>query len=375
MNVTRIKPREFPPVEQNIERPEKLSPSSLSKLDSCPRSFYFYGKYGGGAGSSAMASGSAWHLWAEKVLTHMRDSGLHQFEPDVGRDWMSAVLSDHKELVVPESFHDGLRQMCWNFCEAFYLEPSQVLSIEQMWEIRIGEWLVRGKIDLAELEGANMGRVRDWKTGFHLPSVDDVTKDFKSRFYCLLLAEGAPEGTERTAPLLNRVYSEQVFPRYTDSETGEMVSRGFEMDANAISDFKRSIELLLEKVEHGLESGEWPAQAGSHCSRCPSPKECPIPAHLNVNLPLSSEHEAQTAGALVLDLEKRKKVLDAAMKDWAKEEGSFMVGDLEFGFASQESRTLDKEALAQALQSDEPVDPSDLYVTRHSTRFGKRKGQ
>lgn len=365
--------RDFPPLETAPERPEKLSQSSLSKLDTCPRSAYLYFRYGGGIGSAAMAAGSAFHAWAEKVIKHMAANDMSEFPPDVGRDWMSVVLSEHKELVVPESQHDALRQMCWNFCEAFVFFPSFLIACEEMWEAEVSGWKIRGRIDLAETEVSGVARVTDWKTSFHLPPQEEVAKGFQGRLYAFLIAQGAPEGQERELAPLARVSFSQVFPRYTDSETGEMISRGFEMDANELADFRRSLELLVERAEHGFETGEWPAQAGSHCSRCPAPVECPIPDHLNPHLPLPDERSAQEAASLSMDFDRRRKALEAAQKEWVKENGSFMCGDLECGFDLTESRTLDKEALDRALQSQEPVDVDELYKVRHASRFGKRK--
>ena len=181
-----------------------------------------------------------------------------------------------------------------------------------MIELELGGWTMRGKLDFAEIGPPFGALVRDYKTSINIPSRDEVengAKSFQGRFYALLLLFGIPEGEQ--FPLgkgLDTCRVELAYPRYTSEDTGEMISRGVEWSRDQLVDFKRSIEDHLAKIDHGFETGEWPAQPGSWCAECPARSECPLPEVVHEIAEVASVEQAEEALALHLtrDAEQRK---------------------------------------------------------------------
>jgi hypothetical protein len=354
------------------EPPEKASQSLLARIDVCPYSGALYLDYKGGPQTAAMARGEAFHSFAEQATNMLINEGETNMPPEVAKDLMQAILEDRTDLALPAHEHEACRIMAWNWGSAMFIEPDQVLCNETMVELEVGMWKIRGRIDLA-LSRPDGIEVIDYKTSLALPTAEQYEGNFQGLDYSLMIAEGVPEG--ETAPLGKGVatfYRSQLFPRYTDKD-GSLVRREAVADRAQLHDFKRTIESHLEKLTHGLATGEWAASPGSHCVTCPASSECPIPADLRDVKTIGTEGDALEVAQRIRFTEKDLKDDKAALKLYVDENGELRDGDEVWGFTYSESEVAkDKDAIKQAL-ADAGQDPAHFYSLRKSTRFGKKK--
>jgi hypothetical protein len=366
--------RTLPPVSKaqlaKIERPEKISQTALSHFDACPRSALLYWKHKGGPQTAAMARGEVFHHFVEQSVEQLVEAGEKQMPPEVAKANIMALIGERTDLHLPEYEQNALRAMAWNWAEATMIDPDQIVGLEQMIELEIGDWIVRGKLDFAEI-GPFGALVRDYKTSIAMPSQDEIengAKSFQGRFYALLLLFGIPEGeTLSLGKGLDECRVELVYPRFTNSETGELISREVTWNRDQLTDFRNTLQGHLERITHGFDSGEWPAQAGSHCSICPAQHECPIPEQLRPRI-IESVDEATEALELhfTRDAEQRKlmKAVSAFHEDYA---APIFMGDYSYDRRLEERRNVDWEAAG-----DGPVLPEHISIVP-STPFRKRK--
>lgn len=381
--------RELPPVEENVPRPATASQTLLAKLDSCPRSGYLYLKHAGGPSSPALVRGTIFHRFAEEAVNTMLQTGETQMPPDVARELAQAIIEESDEPL-PAAEQDAIRLMAFHWAESTAIDPGTVAAVEQLFELELGDWTVRGKIDLALILGET-AVVRDYKTSLAIPGREQAERDFQLWFYALLLAEGRIEG--KPMPLaagLNDFYCELVFPRYRDKETTELVSRGVEITRSQLVEFRAAVERILRLLDKSLETGEWPAVPGSHCAYCPAAGECPIPAALREHsqadgsgrpvevAEITNLAEAEDAALRWHFHDALAKGLNKSLRAFASENGPVYFGDYALDFTYQESRGVkDREALMVAIHKTlaygEPFDIHEHFPVKQTTRFGRRK--
>jgi hypothetical protein len=419
--------RELPPVEP-VDRPRRLSQSLLRGFDRCQRSAYLYLKHHGGAPSHDMDRGTAFHVFAERAVKLMIEQEEERIPPELAKELMAEVLRERGDLTVPVEEQDRLRQMAYHFAEGVWIDPARVIAVERKFVLPVGDWQVSGKVDFASMsEDGQTAEVWDWKTSFAMASYDDLAttmpdgrraaKAFQLLLYVLLLAYGYPEAKGETCDACEgsgRFYSPDVggernpdcatcegrgYFATLDPPLGEHVQvfQGFELYPQYLFDDgigKRGpltvtrpelmdhmawLEGLVEKLAGKLESWDFPAVPGSHCTECPARAECPLPAHLRDHAgEINSAEQASEAAELVeldeRDLRARKKEL----RNWGGFDGPIRYGtDKVFDFTEQESRSIDHEALQaaveRAVQYGDPFEFEDHVKVSRSTRFRSRK--
>lgn len=375
--------REFPPVEENVERPESLRQTLLADFDKCPRSGYLSLKYGGGIPTHAQARGSAFHLLAEIATKELVQNGEVQYPPELARDLMDQILrgeikpEDGEALVVPASEHDSLRAMAWNWAKATQLYLPAIRGVERQAYLEVEGWRVHGTLDVALIDG-QAGMVHDYKTRFTIPNQEEFERQFQGQFYGLLLAEGRWTDTdERVAPEgLDEVQVVQRYPRHYYEDTGTLAERSTVYDQADLLDCKVAVQAILKRVEDGLETGVYPAIPGFHCGFCAAPHECPIPEQFRTIDTINSLEEAEAAGQRWDKLVAEANRLKGSIRAWAdaNEAERIAIGeDLELAFIVTRSEPVkNKEALKKALATN-VGNPADFFSQRTSTKFDKRR--
>jgi hypothetical protein len=290
---------------------------------------------------------------------------------EVVKDYMQAILDERIDLALPPAEHDACRIAAWNWGTGFAIEPEFIVGVETMLEVEVGDWTLRGKIDLAQIV-AGTAVVHDWKTSLGYPSQETFDNDFQMLFYALLMLEGHPEDAD--TPLgrgLDGVHVKGHWPRIKSDEGGYFTRSAYK-DRAQVYDFKRSIESGLVKLEYGLAMGEWKASPGSHCSYCPAPRECPIPA---IELPVivATEGQASEAGGRLIRLEDEVKALRAGMKGYVEENGEVVIGDQVYRLVAVETESArSKDEIKDALAAG-GLDPEEFYRKSRSMRFKREK--
>jgi hypothetical protein len=378
--------RDFPPVEP-VEPPPTFRQSLLDKGDRCPRSAYLYMKYDGGGTSHAMDRGTAFHAMAEQATREMIANGEVQMDPQMCRDLIEQIIRERKDLTIPIEEHEGLRQMAWNWGKATKINPANIIGVERKAGLQIGDRIVHGTIDLAYQAGSK-GIVIDYKSSLAMPAQEQFERQFQGQFYGLLLAEGRWINEDENGEFeswgdrcvdgpLSEVVVFQVFPRFFDEDTGKLAARTVTFDVADLVDFKVALVGLVEKFEHGLETGLWPAVPGYHCGICPKASECPIPeAYRDITTIENDEDATKLAQRFDRETANLKKIR-ASLRAYseATEKPISLGPDAELGFFPVKSAPIkDKDKLLEAMEKGMGKEEAAKHFTeRTSTRFDKRR--
>lgn len=412
--------RKFPPVpeDERPDRPRRLSQTFLRTADRCRRAGLLYLKYRGGPTTHALDRGSVFHLFAERAVNLLIEQDEPQLPPEIAKDLMAECLADPR-FTVPSEEVDGLRVMAYHFAEGVVIDPATVVAVERKFVLDIGGWQVVGKLDVAWLRDQLAG-VFDWKTTYAIPPQDEFDQSFQTPLYALCLAEGKPivehpcqscdgggewfnaDGQSETCEACDgHGYTEEVepyalaahadfielaelYPRFLWNEG--MAQRTRTVSRAELHDFRLQLEALVSKVDSAFESGNWPAVVGDHCSECPAPSECPIPAHLRAHRgSIDTVEQAAEAAERIdrdeADLSARK----TELRNTAKHLGPIRFGrNLIYEFQSQERTEVRKaggrsdwpglaEAIERSVQFGEPFDLDQWLRRSASTTFKKRK--
>jgi hypothetical protein len=359
---------DLPPVEENIDRTEHASQTFLDRFSLCPRSAYLYRKHEGGPRSHAMDRGVLIHAVFEKQLRLMVEQGEHYVPPELAKDLAAELLAERTDLVVPPGEADAVRLMAFHLAEGIAIDPSTVVAIEDTFELPLGDFILRGRIDAAFLPEKDRLVVWDLKSSLAVPNQEDFEHSFQHPFYAVLLAFGKPAGSPfGIGQGVQWFEMVNLYPRYLSDhgipERRHIISR------NELLDHR----LYLEAT-HAFESGEWPAVPGSHCSTCAAPTLCPLPSvlrdHQGEITTFEQACEAAEWWKFTTDQAARVK---KDLKGFAEHEGrSIPIGaDLELAFSYSESPTLPD--LRELLEEDGPVDLKGRVKVRKSTTFAARK--
>lgn len=369
--------RSFPPVEENIERPETLSQTLLSKHDKCPRSAYLMRKYR--TGSVEMDRGTAAHDVFERLTNLSLSEGEPVIPGDVGRAEADAVMTERTDLVLPAAEQDAVRAMAWNWCEGMTVDPETFIGAEVPLEIEIGGWLVTCRIDLVEGQGSTI-YIHDYKTGLNIRKREEIQRGFQGKLYALTVLFGQHRETGLNLGAgINDVWFYETYPRYRDKESGGLIKKEGVWTRTELAEFRVSLERNIERFAESLETGDWPARDGSWCSECPAQTECPIPAHLRSVEQITSVSEAEDAFSHKMALEREARRLQTGLRGFVKDHGQpIFVGDYAFDAAvSQSKEVIDWDELIVGLtrtsELGAPFEINDHIRIKQSTKFGKRK--
>jgi hypothetical protein len=330
-------------VDVDTPLPSQMSVTLGVKADACPRDAHLYLKHRGQSSAGPLLRGSLAHLAFERIITELMVRGEESlFAPQPGEDPLAAAaevsqmtkewvdaLAEETGWPLSEAEIDEARVMAYHMAIGNAVDPSTVVAVEQAFilELEDGGRLL-GKVDLAAMRPGGVLWVRDYKTSFYVPPSEDVSKMIQVPWYAALLLWGRPydrvqctacagaggvdvtygdvptlavepcphcEGRgyveEIGEPLgLDRYVSwvlcEQVYPRFLNAE-GMMATRtvrapdGREMWGPAdLRDKAAAASRVWRRVVHGVETREWPAKSGDHCSTCTASPACPIPSVL-----------------------------------------------------------------------------------------------
>jgi hypothetical protein len=374
MTVATADYRDFPPVEENVERPEAVRQSVLARHDKCPRSAYLALKYD--RSSVAMDRGTAFHAFVERAIETMRDHDEQTMPGEQARELADAVMAELTDLVLPAEEQDAIRLMAWNWAESFVLDWNTIIGVEVPLSMELGGFTLTGRLDLIEAAGPTLFS-KDWKTSLAIRKREEVQRGFQGKMYALLLLEGVTSEGMTLGAGVNDVWFYETYPRYRTDE-GALRAQEASWTRPEVREFKVSLERNLQRFADSFETGDWPARDGSWCSTCPAQTECPIPAHLRAVEQITSVSEAEDAFSLKMALERESRRLQSGLRGWTQDNGPIYQGDYAFDATVQESNeVIDWEELRMALyrtaEFGAPFDPTKHIRVKQSTKFGKRK--
>lgn len=370
--------RNFPAVEENVERPETLSQTLLAKHDKCPRAGYFTIRDRYGKSSIPMDRGSAFHEVVEKATLLLIEQGEPMMPGEVAKDLADATMREHPEWVLPTAEQDAVRLMAWNWAEATVLELDKILGVEIPLEVELGGFTLTCRIDRAECVGNDL-YLYDYKTSLNVRRREELQRGFQGQFYALAMLYGYHQETGETfGSGIQSVTFSEVYPRYRRDD-GTLASPEGAWTRSELHEFRVSLERNVEALERSLGTGDWPARDGSWCGECPAPQECPIPEHLREVPHIETAADAEAAFSHKLALDKEGRRLQAGMREFVKRSGRpIFVGDLAFDASYSESRSVKDwdgfmEAVRHAVEHNVELKLEDHVQVRGSTKFAKRK--
>lgn len=368
--------RDFPPVEENIERPDSLRQSLLKKHDCCPRSAYLMRRYE--TASIPMDRGTAFHQTVERAIELMMEQGEPKIPGEVARELADAVMAERTDLVLPTREQDAVRLMAWNWAEGFLLDPKAVVGVEVPVELEVGGFTLTGTIDLLEAHGQTL-YIHDWKTSLNIRKREEVQRGFQGQFYGLACLEGVHAETK--LPLgtgINDVWFYETYPRYRDKDSGALVAKEGSWTRSELHEFRISLERNVTVFERALETGDWPARSGSWCAECPAPTECPIPERLRQLDSIGSVAEAEAMFEKKIALERDSRRVQSSLRGWADPNGPIYAGD--YAFDGQDQQTNEVKdwdlldlAINRSAEFGVPFKREDHIRPKRSVRFAKRK--
>lgn len=381
--ITALNLRDFPPVEENIERPETLSQTLLAKHDKCPRSAYLSRRYK--TGSIEMDRGIALHETLERCEKLMSEREEWTIPGDVAKDMAEAVMSERSGLVLPAVEQDRVRAMAWNWAESRYgtIDPETLVGIELPLRLELAGFVLTCRLDRVEVANQTL-YLPDYKSGWP-GRREDTQSSFQGQFYGVASLFGErywPDDPTREPVTIGTgidyVCFEEVFPRRRDDETGELIVLEGHWSRTELFEFKSSLERNVERFAASLITGDWPARDGSWCGQCPAPTECPIPEHLREVEQITSEEEAQAVFSRKLAHEREGRGMQTGLREWMKEHGPIFVGDYAFDAAISEGQEVKdwpslELALYQSLELGVPFKRDDHIRAKVSTKYAKRK--
>jgi len=367
---------------------KKISQSFLARMDVCPFSAKLYVDYREPrVQTHAMARGEAFHALAEWMVGECVRRGEEQVPPDVAREQIEQICDERMDLAIPHHERDALRAMAWNLALAFNVDLANPPKTEIDVEAKVKGWLIRGRIDWLTFVGEHDVYIQDWKTALAMRSQEDFERSFQVYLYALLLAEANPR--------LENFHLAETYPRfvskrctacgtYCDGHAGEckecsaaefeppqLARRRVTIGKRELHDFRRSLESLIDKLNGAIAEDRWPASPGSHCSTCPAQPDCPLPRPLRP-LEVISKAQAIKAAQNLDRMEAEAKRIKSALREWVSENGELRYGDMEFAFTPVVTNSIDKDAMARALERGN-IDPRQFQKSSTSSRFGKKK--
>lgn len=330
MPETAVDYRDLPPLPTDelakVTPPEKFSQSILAKWDTCHRSAFLYRKYRGGPQSPAMVRGEVFHRFVEESVQYLIEAGERSMPPEVAKPRIMELI---REYSLPEYEQDALRRMAFHWANSTVIEPDRIVGLEEMIEMEVGPYTVRGKLDHAQISVLGHAEVDDYKTSLSMPSQDDLekgSKGFQLKFYAALMLWGKPEGESlRLGEGINEVRARLVFPRFVYPEgherAGEMIDREVTYTREQLTDFRDSLLLHCEQLEEAFETGKFQATDGSHCSECPAYSECPLPDALHSHEQIESMDQAIEVAKLIDFRDSEQRADRKALKEFCDENG------------------------------------------------------
>lgn len=397
------------PIEP-VERPARYSQSFLRLADNCRRGAYLYLRHGDDQVSHAMDRGTLLHAVHERMVQTLLKQGDRAFiEPDEemlvreGHDVrkvagrvaavtaaiVDEVAAEMPWLTVPSAERDLVRVCAFHLAVGFPVALDGLVALERKFVLDVvvdaKPVTVSGIIDLAFAAGS-VGQVDDLKTAIHVPDQERFEQSFQTKLYAAMLAFGYPvvgEGPEeaREAPLggrLQYIRAREVYPRKLTG-SGHVPTREKTYTRGELADFIAfDLAGVIRDVEWSFTESRWPAVPGSHCSTCPAPALCPIPADLNMNRPLDEE-DAADAAELLDRLQARKTGLVDRLRERLKAtvqaSGPVRYGtDMVFEGVVGTKKETDWRALQQAVDAGQPVeDVQAVKKEKPSTTYKARK--
>lgn len=240
----------------------RLSPTKLNTYLTCPRQyFYSYIRKLPRRARSYFSFGTSLH----SALQEFHEQGGSRTQ-EVGalleglqNSWVDAGYATPQEQA--ERFDLG-QQLLESYYQAESFRqsdraPSDTLFMEKTLSTPLDGFVLTGRIDRVDRRPDGLVEVLDYKSGWYVPTQEDLENDLAIAIYQLLVA------TElRTAPVLGTIYNLRA---------NEAVS--IQRDQARLEAVRENVTELFHILDRDEEYVPTP---GAHCDHCDYSRYCPV---------------------------------------------------------------------------------------------------
>lgn len=319
-----------------------LSHSAITLFEGCPLRFKAerLDKIPVRKGPPLMIGGF-FHEWAQRYVTHLRDTGQQTdmaaaprlFEDAWAKRRTERALKEYAD--VPESLHGAIAPLVTKFTETHAFEPARILGVED--EVCLDEkwnrvdWFdkerafFRAKMDLRYLRPAKDGATRlticDFKTGYAAVSQSEVAEDPQLRRYAMVEGILSPDEPE--------VDVELDYVRLG-------ITRRATITSEAAFGERKRVLAVSDRVEERIRKQDWPATPGAACGDCPLWHDaCPARKEAAPFRAIQNEEEAAQAVGMMSMKEQELKILRGQVKAYTDTHGPVASGGMVYGPSSE----------------------------------------
>jgi hypothetical protein len=258
-------------------------------------------------------------------------------------------------LRIPAEVHAEAREIVEEFASCTMFVPGRIIAVEDLLSdkpllsVQIGNYLYRGRLDMAEFEDSTDTLiVEDYKTNRQIASQKQVEYDLSLPGYALLAIANIPRAAK----------TKHVVMRLTFVRFGQTVE--YECEVADLELARRRIIRAGDLISTAIAKDDFPATPGDLCDHCPYSNLCP---HESREIPRSDNLESIVSLAEdVLVMERKIADRNAAIKKWCAEQGTVKVNGVEFGHFVEAKNSWNKVELIEFLQGQ---DASAEYLAKY----------
>lgn len=216
---------------------------------------------------------------------------------------------------------------------------------------------VSARIDNYEVRD-RVGRIRDWKTGPHVPSEGDVAGHVQLPLYALQLEHQL--GITCDLWVCDEVYVAAGITRTVALDRNDVV---------AVGDY---LATALERIDAAWAGNVFPPSPGSWCAYCPRPERCPLPEEYRPAAFIAGADQLREQITALLADKARVKQREESIKAYMDAAGieQMQIGDQLVGWVQGEEKRLDPKA-AEA----DGVDLDKYRVPKPKRTFTTKKAR
>jgi superfamily I DNA/RNA helicase/RecB family exonuclease len=241
------------------EDPVRVRPSAIETFQRCPLKWVLGAVGAEAAPDTTRTVGSAVHAVAQKVAEGLpaaqaRAALVEELDAlDLGPGW-----ADQRQRI-------AARDMLERFLGWHAANRREVLAAEADFDVSVGRARIRGQVDRLERDGAGRLVVVDLKTG--RTQAKEIDTHGQLAAYQVAVAAGA-FGDHGSAP-----GGAALLQVGTGAKAREQVQDALPPDVPVGETWAGQ---LVAEVGEGMGAATFEVRTGSHCSRCPARRSCPL---------------------------------------------------------------------------------------------------
>jgi RecB family exonuclease len=332
---------------EETKHPLVLSASRMGKYEQCPQSYYWqYIEKLEKPERTSLIFGNVMH----EVFETLIKNGEKKYHPTEAKILFENILTQ-TPLTEPKYYKDGLDiiSLFFKFYPRFpsLVSVDEAPCVEHKFDMSLfnndgDEVLVTGKID--RVDQTNNGiQVVDYKSGFYIPSYEDLVSSTQTKMYLMVI--------RKMFPSIENITFKFIYLR----EMKDVVINANDID---LINFESYLFYLSSRIKNDTT---WVPQLNNFCSFCDFNAKCPkyqdamnpdvIQNSVDTLLPLTIEQLVEKR--VVLDnilkiADRKKKDIDGILLERIAHDGNFAVNGMQVGSKQMRKVSISPRSLVDA---------------------------